>query len=403
MRILFTIPTIILLVVFIVQGPAPGQVPVFVDDFTVSADSNVLNLEFDSRQTGGLAPIAWVANTLNFPDDPLHQVFSASTAAEQPLQLKEDNTNKPEDEGCEQREDCEHGHPTMVSPDHNFKGAGIVGKRITFDLDVAAFADETGEDAVGRYVVAGITIGASTTLVDGDHRHEMTGINPATEYLTVQFVEDSYNNPNAPDSFIQILEAKTFNPNCSPHCCVCRRNHSGGLGTFSVQLDIDDPVDGDPWDGVGSTLIKISVNGDLTLTYEKLDGGYSDNFITLYTSRNFDGNTLAWSTFDNFTVFAESDANIEAEPQISGDCNQDGEYDLSDVICMLGHLFQDNPEFLPCPTDEGNRSLIDCNGDGDIDLSDSIYTLAFLFQGGPPPILGTACALMQCPGNPGCP
>jgi hypothetical protein len=89
---------------------------------------------------------------------------------------------------------------------------------------------------------------------------------------------------------------------------------------------------------------------------------------------------------------------------IPGDCNQDGALDLSDVICLLGHLFQGNPEFLPCTTEAANRALLDCNDDDSIDLSDAVYKLGFLFSGGPPPAQGQGCSAIEgCPQNTGCP
>ena len=88
---------------------------------------------------------------------------------------------------------------------------------------------------------------------------------------------------------------------------------------------------------------------------------------------------------------------------IPGDCNQDGSLDLSDVVHLLGFLFQGRPEDLPCSTDEANLALMDCNQDGGLDLSDAVYKLAFLFQGGNPPTLGTACiSIANCPANSGC-
>jgi hypothetical protein len=88
---------------------------------------------------------------------------------------------------------------------------------------------------------------------------------------------------------------------------------------------------------------------------------------------------------------------------IPGDCNQDGTLDLSDVVCLLGHLFQGNPEELPCATTAANLALMDCNQDGGTDLSDAIYKLAFLFQGGPPPDQGDDCTeVAGCPQNQGC-
>ena len=89
---------------------------------------------------------------------------------------------------------------------------------------------------------------------------------------------------------------------------------------------------------------------------------------------------------------------------LPGDCNQDGTLDLSDVICLLGHLFQGNPATLPCATDAANLGLMDCNMDGGVDLSDAIYKLAFLFQGGAGPVQGQDClSIADCPPNASCP
>jgi len=88
---------------------------------------------------------------------------------------------------------------------------------------------------------------------------------------------------------------------------------------------------------------------------------------------------------------------------LPGDCNNDGSLDLSDVICLLGHLFQGNPPVLPCNSAAANLTLMDCNNDGGIDLSDAIYKLTYLFGGGPEPVLGVDCIDIDCPANPGCP
>jgi len=93
---------------------------------------------------------------------------------------------------------------------------------------------------------------------------------------------------------------------------------------------------------------------------------------------------------------------------IPGNMNRDGSLDLSDVVNLLGFLFQGNPATLPCNTDAANRTLMDVNGDvatgGGIDLSDAIFLLAFLFQGGPPHVEGPDCILIvDCPPqNPAC-
>ena len=79
--------------------------------------------------------------------------------------------------------------------------------------------------------------------------------------------------------------------------------------------------------------------------------------------------------------------------QVPGDCNQDGGVDISDVLCVLGHLFTGTPPALPCgdgtATASGNRQLLDWDGDSDVSVSDAIALAVHLFQGGPPPPIGT--------------
>ena len=90
--------------------------------------------------------------------------------------------------------------------------------------------------------------------------------------------------------------------------------------------------------------------------------------------------------------------------QLPGNANQDTSLDLSDVVTLLGFLFQGNPASLPCSTDAANLAFLDVNTDTAIDLSDGIFLLAFLFQGGPPPDQGQFCIpIVDCPPNPACP
>ncbi len=92
--------------------------------------------------------------------------------------------------------------------------------------------------------------------------------------------------------------------------------------------------------------------------------------------------------------------------QVPGDCNQDSNIDLSDALCIFGHLFLGNPVDLPCDTAEAEILLVDWTGDGAKDLSDGVSCLAFLFRGGPPhPLTGLeSCSVMaDCPDSVGCP
>ncbi len=87
--------------------------------------------------------------------------------------------------------------------------------------------------------------------------------------------------------------------------------------------------------------------------------------------------------------------------QIPGDCNQDGNRDISDPICYFQFLFLGAPNELPCGADvdaPGNVSLLDWNGDQLVDISDGISMLLYLFVGGNDHVLGKDCVrIVGCP------
>jgi hypothetical protein len=114
-----------------------------------------------------------------------------------------------------------------------------------------------------------------------------------------------------------------------------------------------------------------------------------------------------------------TDVNFDGVPddcggrQVPGDCNQDGEIDIADPICLLGVLFTGVPERLPCGDGEGisilepgNVTLMDSNGENGLDLSDGIGLLNWLFSDGFPHVLAvpgqeqSGCVnILGCPDN----
>lgn len=106
--------------------------------------------------------------------------------------------------------------------------------------------------------------------------------------------------------------------------------------------------------------------------------------------------------FDNVVLTKASALGAQL---IRGDCNGDGEFDISDPITGLGFLFPGGtPPTLPCD------DACDCNDDGVIDVADMICMLAGLF-GNPtsPPVAphpacgtdpsadGLDCSSSSCP------
>ena len=82
----------------------------------------------------------------------------------------------------------------------------------------------------------------------------------------------------------------------------------------------------------------------------------------------------------------ETDAGGEGDRGFRrGDCNSDVDYNISDGIFTLGHLFLGDSEPL-C------REACDSNDDASLDLADALFTFNHLFLGTrPPPAPGAVC------------
>lgn len=190
---------------------------------------------------------------------------------------------------------------TLVSPDFDFGGivtgtkkeGEIMGRKISFtlDLNTIPFGGTTN-------VKAGITIGSTAPLQPAQN------FSGSTDGFSISFVDDdAFGNGR----IIQIYEDGVLlfaNVGTFPE------------GPFDVEITVDDSADGNPWDGVGTTEVGISINGTAILGGFILvqDGAkYTGNYITLEAGStevysgdplSYDFNTLGASTFDNLTVFS---------------------------------------------------------------------------------------------------
>ena len=102
--------------------------------------------------------------------------------------------------------------------------------------------------------------------------------------------------------------------------------------------------------------------------------------------------TILESVTANQTITV-SPAGTAGVPQKRGDCNLDGNLEVSDVVCLLGYLFL--AEQLPCrhaakPHVEAKK-LFDANDDGRVSIVDATAVLFFLFRGEPQLSLGGDC------------
>jgi hypothetical protein len=175
------------------------------------------------------------------------------------------------------------GFSTVVSPNYNFTGllgGEVVGKQISFNTDV--FFNNPG--AANYLAYTAITVAADNSL-------QVSG---AGSGFSIRFEEtDLGGGATQTINFYDGATIVTAIPFANP----------AGLNGFTVDLFIDDLVDGNPWDGVGSTTIGLSIDGTPIGSYTKAAGGYTSNFITLEGSSNLAGVQLGLHTFDNLTVY----------------------------------------------------------------------------------------------------
>ena len=363
--------------------------PYWFDGFNVSTASSDINFEIDPntgptppRQGGVDAPITWVTNVNSYPpvdpnnpvnQDYKHQLFGPNPdpnlPSTQPLQLAEDAThpNLGAPDGI---------IPTIASPNFDFSGTlpngDIIGKRITFSVDAASFvpAFDPNSASLGfGWTFAGVTVGGEAPLIDNADTEAQYNSQPARDRYSVTFTDDRFS----------LLEpfASVFDPNGvifdDTGCVGCYLKHYAGddLGVLDVTIDIDDPNnDGNPWDGVGSTVFTVSVNGDVLRRpnqgdapwiYEIPNGGLTSNYISLYGKHQTfifaELSTLAVHTFDNLTVWsAPAFASTE-----NADFNGNGIVDANDFLTLQRNLG------LTGQTDNSNG---DANFDGIIDGAD---------------------------------
>ena len=96
--------------------------------------------------------------------------------------------------------------------------------------------------------------------------------------------------------------------------------------------------------------------------------------------RSLDIGLWDWTVkaYDKWDAETWSDDTLSFYVYLCGDCDADGDIDVSDVIYTINYLFKGG--FAPKPMVAAD---VDC--DGDETVSDVIYLINYLFKGGTPP------------------
>jgi hypothetical protein len=96
-------------------------------------------------------------------------------------------------------------------------------------------------------------------------------------------------------------------------------------------------------------------------------------------------------------------AAVQGAMRLPNDCNRDAVVDISDALCILGHLFLGRSLDLNCGEERASSpavtALLDATGDAAVDISDPVLLLGHLFLGGRAPSNG---GIRECRWFEGC-
>ena len=222
--------------VFVVRAQTPA---IWADSFSVSAGSFDANSEYNNgtRQSGVLSPISYAQSPAGA--DYHHQVIAGNA----PLLLVGDSTAT-----------------GKVSPNYNFTNVAGVGV-----LDSVNFTMWLNDLNLAGYAWASFSLGGGSQNIEAD---------AATPHFGIKFIRDTiFGGGNV----MQFFDGNTW---------IGGINYSfpndidPGAGYFNVLVTITNSTGGNPWIGVGTTTIKVYVNGSLVTSYSKV-GGYTNNYLTL--------------------------------------------------------------------------------------------------------------------------
>jgi hypothetical protein len=175
----------------------------------------------------------------------------------------------------------------LASPDFNFNNSfgtdSIVGKKISLLVMDAGLLQLTQDPGDLKYTEAAVTVCANSTLSKARE--------PGSGFSMI-WVEDEFSGTG---NFIVFYDGDVPLTGAIPNPV--------GDGEGIVEIFIDDPLDGQPWDGIGSTVIIVKIAGTEIFRYQKSGGGYTDNYITLEGYMQSNAFQLATHKFDDLTVF----------------------------------------------------------------------------------------------------
>ena len=207
--------------------------------------------------------------------------------------------------------------------------------------------------------------------------HDLTGVLEVGETAVKWLARDEQGNEVECLTNVTVADRLPPQLTCPGDMFVQCTSQNGAVVEFSA--GVEDECDASP-----------------TVTLTPPSGSFFAPGVTVVFARASDASGN--STTCTFSVSVSCNA---GGFQLPGDCNQDGTYDISDPVCLLGFLFLGNPQELPCGSgganDASNEALYRWHSET-IELSSAVQGLQFLFFGGTPNPMGQGCVqVSECP------
>jgi len=140
-----------------------------------------------------------------------------------------------------------------------------------------------------------------------------------------------------------------------------------------------DPTIGYVQDGPPSP--DSAVDRSQIFTARKINAGSDPNARASFTIIEAIAPSATKGLADLQAIIAEAQAWVAAQPLIlCGDCNNSGQVELGDVVCMISFLYKNGSLSVGPPL------RIDCNNSCEVELGDVVYLISYLYKNGPVPL-----------------
>jgi hypothetical protein len=222
-----------------------------------------------------------------------------------------------------------------------------------------------------------------TIAPDNDVKSYLIDPTPAADVLSSALTVGSTFTDPASNTTVKVLSRNSETLSVEVHL--------GQTDFTAPQVQITSPANGDTVPL--STTLSATASDNVAVTkveFRRLVGIGQNGYLGTVTSAPYNLDVTfpmtgahsiyakAYDAAGNVTQTSFMQINVTENPQaVCGDVNGDGLVDVSDVVALIGYIFNGGSI--------NNLSVADVNGDGLVDISDVVHLITYIFNGGSAP------------------